>query len=307
VQDIVLSLSPESSLELLTSSAGAVAALGGPGSDAETRAALGDAEVVKAILSCLPGSDLPVLQPSSSSSTAAPEAVEAPQEAAASSEGGWVVDTAPLQRESSEESQDDELQQALPELLRALTALVGSADSDGAAASLAALQDLDASGRLRALLTNESVDRRITPHALRCLRELGRKGFWPPLDQDLVQDLIRLLVLQGDGVVQAVGEFLEVLAADNERLVKLGDLRSLRSAVSGLGSQSKSKKGKVEVPLVVSVMEAVKACDHCGAASTQLMTCTGCRHAAYCSKTCQKQAWKTHKPFCTKKVSVIAT
>jgi len=46
------------------------------------------------------------------------------------------------------------------------------------------------------------------------------------------------------------------------------------------------------------------ACAHCGstdahdAAVRTLKECAGCRSVAYCSKTCQLDAWKEHKPAC---------
>ena len=45
-------------------------------------------------------------------------------------------------------------------------------------------------------------------------------------------------------------------------------------------------------------------CDHCGKAEKafhEFKTCQRCNKVAYCGKTCQKQAWKSHKKTCGKK------
>lgn len=41
-------------------------------------------------------------------------------------------------------------------------------------------------------------------------------------------------------------------------------------------------------------------CDNCNKSSNQLKSCARCGKARYCSKECQKAAWKAHKPRCTK-------
>lgn len=41
-------------------------------------------------------------------------------------------------------------------------------------------------------------------------------------------------------------------------------------------------------------------CDNCNKPSTQLKNCAACGKAKYCSKECQKAAWKAHKPECKK-------
>ncbi|KAG7386635.1 hypothetical protein PHYPSEUDO_015419 [Phytophthora pseudosyringae] len=51
---------------------------------------------------------------------------------------------------------------------------------------------------------------------------------------------------------------------------------------------------------------ALDCCSRCGAVQRftpdnpegKLMTCGGCRSVAYCSRECQKKAWKKHKPDC---------
>lgn len=45
----------------------------------------------------------------------------------------------------------------------------------------------------------------------------------------------------------------------------------------------------------------IQHCNSCGKAETaeqSLLQCQGCRIVRYCSKACQKDAWKTHKKFC---------
>ena len=44
------------------------------------------------------------------------------------------------------------------------------------------------------------------------------------------------------------------------------------------------------------------SCRHCGYTEAQvfrkLKKCGKCKMAVYCSESCQKKAWKTHKPMC---------
>ena len=37
-------------------------------------------------------------------------------------------------------------------------------------------------------------------------------------------------------------------------------------------------------------------CGHCGIDAK--LVCTRCRSVRYCSQTCQREAWATHKPVC---------
>ena len=39
-------------------------------------------------------------------------------------------------------------------------------------------------------------------------------------------------------------------------------------------------------------------CDTCEEESTKMVRCNCCKNAWYCSKECQKKAWKTHKKNC---------
>jgi len=48
-----------------------------------------------------------------------------------------------------------------------------------------------------------------------------------------------------------------------------------------------------------------KTCDQCHAPSEKLSRCSRCRDAAYCSRECQKAAWKLHKRLCGKTTEQI--
>ena len=46
--------------------------------------------------------------------------------------------------------------------------------------------------------------------------------------------------------------------------------------------------------------EPGEACDYCGGKSGDLKRCSRCKAVWYCSRNCQKDAWKTHKTRCVK-------
>lgn len=56
------------------------------------------------------------------------------------------------------------------------------------------------------------------------------------------------------------------------------------TATSSRSSHSSSSKGK---------------CTNCGQSSEHMKKCAGCGKTRYCSRNCQKQHWKQHKPHCT--------
>lgn len=51
------------------------------------------------------------------------------------------------------------------------------------------------------------------------------------------------------------------------------------------------------------IMESSNSCAYCNKSSVELLRCSGCRNAFYCSKECQRAHWKTHKQQCTRTVS----
>ncbi|CAE8657969.1 unnamed protein product, partial [Polarella glacialis] len=141
-------------------------------------------------------------------------------------------------------------------------------------------------------------EREAVEQALLCLALLGRRrGVWPELDVELSQDLSRLFVVFKS---EAAAVFLEALLSSKSRkdgrvsLSLLGDVRQLRVAVKQQSSPA--------VNAAVKALEAIPGCAQCGYASEQaLLVCGGCRAASYCSRDCQKAAWKSHKASCSKK------
>ena len=59
---------------------------------------------------------------------------------------------------------------------------------------------------------------------------------------------------------------------------------------------------------VLPSLNKIEACSHCGVKDKPLGRCGKCRNEAYCSKECQKAAWKTHKAECMPcRVSIVHT
>ncbi|RDX52841.1 hypothetical protein OH76DRAFT_129706 [Lentinus brumalis] len=68
-----------------------------------------------------------------------------------------------------------------------------------------------------------------------------------------------------------------------------------------------SSNGAPEPSLYIQVA-ALRRCQECGQAQDaehRLQRCAGCFHILYCSKTCQKKAWKTHKLLCSTNAGII--
>ena len=57
---------------------------------------------------------------------------------------------------------------------------------------------------------------------------------------------------------------------------------------------------KQEDPFIMATSRL--SCRHCGYTKAQvfrkLKTCDRCKMPVYCSRACQKKAWKTHRPMC---------
>ncbi|KAI0648659.1 hypothetical protein C8Q79DRAFT_462140 [Trametes meyenii] len=61
-------------------------------------------------------------------------------------------------------------------------------------------------------------------------------------------------------------------------------------------------------PPVYRIKGSVPICNYCSAKGTlqkKLSVCTGCKKELYCSRECQRAAWKTHKPLCLQEGMVL--
>jgi len=178
------------------------------------------------------------------------------------------------------------------EVVRSL-AFIATSKGEGTEQLLAPLREARALTHLRALIADTSSSARgLSESVLHCLAQLGRHmDVWPEIDASLAKDLERLLVL---GVSAATAEFLKALLAESARIVALGDLRPLRNAVRGNNSDN--------IKDAARLLQSTKCCCQCGQASTTpLLVCGGCRKEEYCSRDCQKTAWKVHKTKCSSK------
>jgi hypothetical protein len=166
------------------------------------------------------------------------------------------------------------------------------ANQEGADKVLEPLRQAPALCLLRGLLTVQgSTGHRASAHAMLCLARLIRSGTWPDVDSELAADLTRFLVIGNKVEVEGVASLVSALASDRTRLVHLGDVRSLQRALAS--------KQSVDVAAVAKVLQTVGICDACGVvASRQPLLCSGCRKVSYCSRDCQKVAWRSHKTAC---------
>jgi tetratricopeptide (TPR) repeat protein len=84
-------------------------------------------------------------------------------------------------------------------------------------------------------------------------------------------------------------------------------IESLESCIAGMGLYSKpvlitnrnffqnNEKGQQHP---TSMIQLVKTCCYCHIPNDNLLTCTKCRKATYCSKICQAKHWSHHKSLC---------
>ena len=66
------------------------------------------------------------------------------------------------------------------------------------------------------------------------------------------------------------------------------------------GPAVKTRRGNFAMMPGEKYKESFKGCDNCGNRLKPLSKCAACKKVAYCSRECQKQAWKEHKPECKK-------
>jgi len=208
---------------------------------------------------------------------------------------------------SRSDSDDEGESRDLVAIAAALAAIAGTlaearrevrATDDGVEAVVAPLCEPEAVQCLRSVVGATSSDHRAIVEALRCLLNLSRAGIWPTIDESLNQDLSRLIVLGGEPIVEACGDFINALLANSNHARQLGDLRPLQRSVL---QRAKKVGNRSKIESVSKALQAVPICDHCGAASAQaLSVCGGCREVSYCSRECQKAAWPAHKASCNK-------
>jgi len=295
---------------LMVAAINAISAFAGPGGDSVMRATLVEVGAVAALLAHVSDSNgQPAVETETplegdSTGNQAPAVVPEVEMEQDESNGGSHVQAAaassqnPGTKEERDNSSGDEEDGAREVGLRAAVsalACLAAALGDGSSELVQQLREPSTLGKIRRLVgdsaasSNTSRESRETEEqAFKCLDSFGRHlGTWPEVDENLASDIARALAFGSS----AAGDFLVAMLEDGARAASLGDLRSLRRTIRQ-NSQPRSA--------VARALEARHGCEHCGrASSASLLACTGCRAVEYCSRDCQKAAWKSHKPFCT--------
>lgn len=262
----------------VAAAADTLAAFAGPASDGKARATLLEAGAVTALLARL-GSDAS----KGSGGDGSPGSNVGPED--------------DEEEDDEDESCDAAGDRALAKVVSAL-ATIASTEGEGVEGLLQELAAPPALAQLRAVaarLGTSMCHREAVEAALACLANIGRRlQVWPETDEALAADLARLLCFGSE----SAGLLLEGLLRRREAVVRLGDLRHLRTT---LEARARASMRAGAVTAALEAMEATKVCNHCGCASLKsLLACTACRAAEYCTAACQRAAWRTHKPVCQK-------
>jgi hypothetical protein len=303
---------------------GAIAAFASEASDAASVAVLLEAQAIPLLLSRisdqetktggeadLPSNDDIVAIDAASTENAGPSAdiSDGPANTDTQTQADVAVDNAGDDDESSDGGSSD---QVLAATLTALAAVAAS-KGDGVAALVAPMRETSVLEQFRSLLRRYSspgecsASSAVVEATLQCLLSLGRSGAWIEIDNSLSEDLARFLAL--GTAIDSVAAFLITLLADRSRAARLGDIRPLRRAAAlRCGTQVEPHAGRqapkpqTAAAVFRRALENLKGCDHCGMAPEEaLLICTRCRKVEYCSRECQKAAWKLHKQACVDK------
>lgn len=271
---IVAMAAPDSEASVGSAAAMAIASFSGPCSDLATRTELSAAGAVQVLLNRL--SKLPAIQSTATTPGGDADSADEPDEVA-------------------------NFDPAAAAVAGALTA-IAKAQGDDCTQLAAGLLERSAAERLRTLLgilQATGQRRQCIEEILLCLTQLGQlHGVWPNIDVKLKEDLLRLIALGSEAAFGFFGALLTSRKIVSGRrlegsLSQLGDLRPLSSAVRRHTSPAATAFRKL--------LQEVESCNECGCAADQVMVCGGCRKVSYCSKECQKAAWKLHKAICTAK------
>eukprot|EP00545_Synedropsis_sp_CCMP1620_P013722 CAMPEP_0119018488 /NCGR_PEP_ID=MMETSP1176-20130426/19525_1 /TAXON_ID=265551 /ORGANISM="Synedropsis recta cf, Strain CCMP1620" /LENGTH=333 /DNA_ID=CAMNT_0006972505 /DNA_START=23 /DNA_END=1024 /DNA_ORIENTATION=+ len=88
------------------------------------------------------------------------------------------------------------------------------------------------------------------------------------------------------------------------------DMKGKRANQEKYSSQSKGSMParlggddlkQASIPAATHKKKRGKSCARCGGVTTDLKKCSGCQKVSYCSQSCQRADWKTHKVFCKAK------
>ncbi|KZV87520.1 hypothetical protein EXIGLDRAFT_652113 [Exidia glandulosa HHB12029] len=91
-------------------------------------------------------------------------------------------------------------------------------------------------------------------------------------------------------ILLEAGTDTTIRSADGVTIDVMGPVAPRISAALGRALRKRAGEGEGAF--------ATKACDFCGTKNVHLSLCARCHTSRYCSKDCQRNAWKSHKPAC---------